>query len=125
MLNFLMNPQCNATDSVGGFIPSPFPRRLGVSAVDYTGVDRRERIHLAVYRLVFLSSAVFAFLSLQALASAATDKRAVLLSVRIVPETVTLWGVEGAQRVVVLGKYSDGLERDVTALSHFVVADSG
>ena len=61
----------------------------------------------------------------QEAAAADIKKRVQLLSVRLVPETVTLWGSQSAQRFVVLGRYSDGLERDVTALSHFAVADSG
>ena len=47
-----------------------------------------------------------------------------LLSVRLLPEEVTLWGVKATQRVLVLGQYSDGLERDVTHRSHFSLSDS-
>src|SRR5688572_3326328 len=45
-----------------------------------------------------------------------------LLSVRLVPENVTLWGARSSQRFLVLGKYADGLERDVTASSRFTIA---
>ena len=46
-----------------------------------------------------------------------------LLSVRIVPDSTTLRGKEGSQRFLVMGKYSDGLERDVTLDSGFSIAD--
>ncbi len=42
-----------------------------------------------------------------------------LLAVRIVPEATTLWGADASQRFVVMGEYSDGLERDVTLESRF------
>ena len=47
-----------------------------------------------------------------------------LLSLRLVPQNVTLWGTEASQRFVVLGEYADGLERDVTSQSRFSVSDS-
>ncbi|MSO23072.1 MAG: DUF1553 domain-containing protein [Acidobacteria bacterium] len=46
-----------------------------------------------------------------------------LLSVRLEPQNVTLWGASSAQRFVVMGKYSDGLERDVTAISRLSVSE--
>src|SRR5438093_4985890 len=36
-----------------------------------------------------------------------------LRSIRRVPQNVTLWGAKATQRFLVLGKYADGLERDV------------
>ena len=48
-----------------------------------------------------------------------------LLSVRLVPEEVTLWGVRATQRFLVLGKHADGLERDVSKRSRFSIADPG
>lgn len=45
-----------------------------------------------------------------------------LLSLRLVPENVTLRGARSSQRFLVLGKYADGLERDVTASSRFTIA---
>jgi hypothetical protein len=47
----------------------------------------------------------------------------ILQSVRIVPNEISLRGARGAQRVLVLGNYSDGLERDVTEASSFSIAD--
>ena len=48
-----------------------------------------------------------------------------LLSVRLVPEEATLWGARAVQRFLVLGKYADGLERDISKRSRFSIADSG
>lgn len=53
------------------------------------------------------------------------EVRAKLLSLRLVPPAVTLWGNNASQRFLVLGKYDDGLERDVTANSVFSVSDPG
>ena len=46
-----------------------------------------------------------------------------LLSLRLAPSDVTLWGPKATQRFVVLGKYADGLERDLTARSHFSISN--
>jgi hypothetical protein len=63
--------------------------------------------------------------NLQQAASRAVAKKASLLSVRLLPETVTLRGARSTQHFLVLGKYADGLERDVTAVSRFVIVDPG
>ncbi len=47
-----------------------------------------------------------------------------LISLRLLPEEVVLWGAKATQRVLVLGRYSDGLDRDVTRKSHFSVSDT-
>ena len=47
-----------------------------------------------------------------------------LISVRLFPSTATLQGQPAAQQFVVIGKYSDGLERDLTSASHFSVRDA-
>ncbi len=46
-----------------------------------------------------------------------------LLSLRLTPEDIWLAGAEVSQKLVVLGIYSDGFERDVTALSRLHVED--
>ena len=46
-----------------------------------------------------------------------------LLSLRLVPERVTLGGVRAQHRFLVLGTYADGLQRDVTLQSRFSVSD--
>ena len=51
--------------------------------------------------------------------SAGTAK---LLSLRLVPENPTLWGAKASQRFLVLGKYADGLERDLTSTSRFSIS---
>ena len=55
----------------------------------------------------------------------APDSEAELLSLRLVPEKITLWGHDASQRFLVLGRYSDGLERDVTGKGRFSIADPG
>ena len=47
-----------------------------------------------------------------------------LLSIRVEPRDVTLWGPRATQRFLVLGKFADGLERDLTSHSRFSVSDS-
>ena len=47
-----------------------------------------------------------------------------LLAVRVVPEDSTLWGAGGSRQFLVLGKYTDGLERDVTSRSRFSISDN-
>ena len=46
------------------------------------------------------------------------------LSVRVEPRDVTLWGPRATQRFLVLGKFADGLERDLTSGSRFSVSES-
>jgi hypothetical protein len=46
-----------------------------------------------------------------------------LVSVRIVPERVTLQGARAGQRFLVLGAFADGLERDLTSQSRFSLSD--
>ena len=46
-----------------------------------------------------------------------------LLSLRLVPEEVKLWGRKASQRFLVMGKHADGLERDVTRQSRFSISD--
>ena len=57
-------------------------------------------------------------------ASQAGSAPAKLRSLRLVPQDRTLWGAKASQRFLVIGKYSDGLERDVTAESRFSLSDS-
>ena len=45
------------------------------------------------------------------------------LSVRVEPQDVTLWGHRATQRFLVLGKFADGLERDLTSRGRFSVSD--
>jgi hypothetical protein len=52
-------------------------------------------------------------------------KKGLVLSLRLFPENVTIWGARNAQRFLVLGKYTDGLERDVTGACRFSVAAPG
>lgn len=45
------------------------------------------------------------------------------VSLRLVPREIALWGAKASQSFVVLGRYGDGLERDVTAQCQFSVSD--
>ncbi len=54
-------------------------------------------------------------------AGAEAGKR--LLSLKLVPEEVTLWGSGARQQFLVLGTYADGLERDVTLRSRVSISD--
>src|SRR5262249_13386210 len=60
---------------------------------------------------------------LQALHGSAARAGDTPLSVRIVPERVTLSGARAAQRFVVLGAFADGLERDVLSQTRFSLSD--
>ena len=44
------------------------------------------------------------------------------LSLRLVPKEIRLWGTGATQRIVLLGRYADGLERDLTAKADFSVS---
>ncbi len=46
-----------------------------------------------------------------------------LLSIRLVPKEVTLWGPKASQRFLVLARYTDGLERDVTPQSRLSLSN--
>ena len=41
------------------------------------------------------------------------------VSLRVVPSEVMLWGPQASQHFMVIGKYADGLERDVTSSTQF------
>jgi len=47
-----------------------------------------------------------------------------LLSLRVVPEQPTLWGADATQQFVVLGTFSDGLERDLTTRTMLTLSDT-
>ena len=55
---------------------------------------------------------------------AASGSAGKVLSVRLVPEEIKLWGAGAAQQVLVLGRFADGLERDVTDQSKFSISDA-
>ncbi len=72
--------------------------------------------------LVFISFLVFIFVG-RAGADVA-DNESVLSGIRLMPEGVTLVGANASQCFVVLGTYSDGMERDVTDQCHFTLSDT-
>ena len=54
----------------------------------------------------------------------APSHEAQLLSLRLVPQDVTLWRAKASQRFLALAKYGDGLERDVTSQTLFSLSDT-
>ena len=52
-------------------------------------------------------------------------RNAELLSLRLAPKHIVLWGSGSKQRVLVLGIFSDRLERDVSEQSRMSIADHG
>src|SRR5437763_13265116 len=48
-------------------------------------------------------------------AAATPTSNPATVSLRIVPKQVALWGARASQRIVVLGMFADGLERDLTS----------
>ena len=55
---------------------------------------------------------------------ASTKGQAKLLSLRVVPQTVVLYGPRASQQLLVLGNYSDGIERDLTRQSNFSLMET-
>ena len=76
---------------------------------------------LVIKRLV----AVAFIVGFAASASAAQEKHGAprLVSIRIAPQDASVWGAQASQRFVVLGKYADGLERELTSASRFLLSD--
>lgn len=72
----------------------------------------------------FFSCLVLTLISLHAHRGDGGPTKARLLSLQVAPQEIILWGQHPSQQFVVLGKYADGLERDVTAMSRFSVSDT-
>ena len=68
-----------------------------------------------------VSISLFAGLSLGG-SIAAGETEAELLSLRLAPDNAALWGAKASQRFIALGKYSDGVERDVTPEVRFSIS---
>src|SRR5580704_13846728 len=47
-----------------------------------------------------------------------------LISVRIMPQASTLHGKKASQQFLVLGKFADNRERDLTGQAHFALSNS-
>src|SRR5437763_10617661 len=47
-----------------------------------------------------------------------------LVSLRVVPRDVTLWGAQASQHFLALAEYADGLERDVTSRASFSLSEA-
>src|SRR5207249_6473198 len=46
-----------------------------------------------------------------------------LLSLRLVPSETTIQGAQASQRFLVIGKYADGVERDLTSQARFSLSN--
>ena len=83
------------------------------------GSQRRKLLILGVTA----ASSFSGFWGSSNLSGAPVQRERQLLSVRLVPHNTTLWGAQASQRFLVLAKYADGLERDVTSRSLFALSD--
>ena len=81
------------------------------------------RIALRSWRLALIVTLVWTVCKGTLAAGLTTVHAPQLLSVDLVPQDVTLWGKGGSQRFLVLGKYSDGVQRDITTESRFSIGD--
>ena len=83
----------------------------------------------AILTLVFSSLSTFFVLSETGISFGPslplTGQGPALVSLRVIPQQVTLWGDGASHRVLVLGSYDDGLEREVTLESTFSISDPG
>ena len=64
---------------------------------------------------------------LAALPAPTADRKpvpAALVSLRVVPRDVTLWGAQASQHFLALAEYADGLERDVTSRASFSLSEA-
>jgi hypothetical protein len=68
---------------------------------------------------------IIAFTILPAQPALEGQERPAPVSLRLLPDSVTLSGAQASQQFVVLGQFGDGLERDLTATAHFSLSDSG
>jgi hypothetical protein len=75
--------------------------------------------------LGFALSLILAGLPIAGQSAPNKEVEAKLLSVSVMPKDVTLWGSDASQQFLVLGKYADGLERDVTTESQFSISSAG
>src|SRR5690349_2270086 len=48
-----------------------------------------------------------------------------VVSIRLAPERASLWGTNASQRFLVLAKYDDGLERDVSDNAQLSISSTG
>jgi uncharacterized protein YjlB len=62
---------------------------------------------------------IITWVALPAHAAEESGDLASLVSLRIVPENVTLWGAQASQHFTVMGQYADGLDREMTAAARF------
>ncbi len=74
---------------------------------------------------LFLLACWTTTLNLPVAAKPTDATRPILQSIRLHPENPTLQGAGAIQRFLVIGRFSDGLERDITTDCSFTLSDSG
>ncbi len=84
----------------------------------------RHRAGLGVWTALILFAIVGSSLTRAGQSQLAPSHEAQLLSLRLVPQNITLWRAKASQRFLVLAQYGDGLERDVTSRSRFSLSDT-
>src|SRR5579859_8217509 len=80
------------------------------------------RFHTRFLSTTFLIASGLFVMSAAASSNGRAAKAEKPLSIRVLPEDVTVWGAQGTQHFMVLAKYADGLERDVTSTTRFTVS---
>src|SRR5712691_6063676 len=76
-------------------------------------------------RLKLLPFAALLFISVPGRSAEQKLARHDPVSIDLVPRTVKLWGSPASKQSLVLGKYVDGLERDVSSTAHFSPSQAG
>ncbi len=82
------------------------------------------RLRVSAVAFALLSVGLVPAEALAARPKTSGEAKASLVSLRLFPQKAKLLGASGSQRFVVLGKYSDGLERDVTGFCPFLTQRS-
>jgi len=109
--------QSNIKASLHTYLLPCFLQLIQVSKT--SGLRSSLRLSVSAVAFVLVLNAV----ALAARPKTSNEAKPSLVALRLFPEKATLLGASGSQRFVALGKYSDGLERDVTGLSRFSVKD--
>src|SRR4051812_21483914 len=81
-----------------------------------------KRIGWTVDACRFLPVAVLLFIHPLAFSAQEYAGQKGLLSIDLMPHQATLWGTQASQHFLVLGKYADGLERDLPSVAGFSIS---
>src|SRR5262245_12328432 len=72
----------------------------------------------------FVACFIIAFAIFPAHAAPEGRQQPALVSLRVFPGSTTLSGARASQQFIVVGEYTDGLERDLTSEARFSLSDS-